>query len=218
MAPAASEQRTSENIIHAAQIVAEQMAEGFAVIGRSQLLQVAVLLGFCLNMIVAPIQVLLPLFVIDIKHEGPAYYAALVTGLLTGLIVGSISAPAMSRRVGLGKLTIGGVTILGVVIAIAAWPPTILPPLAAMVIAGIAIGSLNVAQTTMLQDATTDEERGRVSATYFTMTLGVRPLSFLAVGALAEMVDVRFIFVALGLAALSLGGFLSRMKQVREHH
>jgi MFS family permease len=85
-----------------------------------------------------------------------------------------------------------------------------------MAIAGVAIGSLNVAQTTMLQGSTTDEERGRVSATFFTATLGVRPFSFLVVGALAETFDIRFMFLALGIMALLVGIFLARMHEVRE--
>jgi hypothetical protein len=86
-----------------------------------------------------------------------------------------------------------------------------------MVIAGGAIGALNVAQTTMLQSSTTDEERGRVSATYFTSTLGIRPFSFLAMGALASAVDIRLLFAGLGVLAIMLGAFLYRLPEVREH-
>jgi hypothetical protein len=84
-----------------------------------------------------------------------------------------------------------------------------------MLAAGLAIGSLNFAQTTMLQGATSDEERGRVASIYFTATLGVRPLSFLVVGAIASGVDVRYLFVALGVLALGVGGVLSRLPEVR---
>jgi hypothetical protein len=87
-----------------------------------------------------------------------------------------------------------------------------------MMVAGACIGSLQVAQTTMLQSATTDDERGRVAATYYTVTLGIRPLSFLAVGALATAVDIRLLFVILGVFALFIGLGLYRMRDVREHH
>jgi hypothetical protein len=87
-----------------------------------------------------------------------------------------------------------------------------------MAIAGICIGLLNVAQTTMLQGATSDEERGRVSATYYTATLGVRPFGFLVIGALASGVnDIRFLFVAMGMLALALGAVLYRTPEVRAH-
>jgi MFS family permease len=115
-------------------------------------------------------------------------------------------------------MTIAAVFVLGAVICVAAWPPTIWPPLIAMTIAGVAIGSLNVAQTTMLQSSTTDDERGRASATYYTATLGVRPFGFLAMGVLAESIDIRLLFVGLGLLALALGALLYRMPEVREHH
>jgi hypothetical protein len=71
----------------------------------------------------------------------------------------------------------------------------------------------------MLQSATTDDERGRASAAYYTATLGVRPVSFLVMGALAETVnDIRFLFVGLGVLALGVGGVLYRTREVREHH
>jgi MFS family permease len=115
-------------------------------------------------------------------------------------------------------MVIVAVTVLGVVICVAPWPPTLWPPVFAMLIAGVAIGALNVAQTTMLQSSTNDEERGRAAATYLTSTLGVRPFSYLFMGLLASAVDIRFLFVALGVMTLLLGGFLYRLPEVREHH
>ncbi len=207
----------SEGFRHSVQLVGEQMRAGIAAIGRERLLQVTVLLGFSLNLIVAPIQVLMPLFVRDVKDAGPAYFGLLVAGLLVGLIVGSLTSPISSRRFGLGPMTIAATLVLGVMICFAPWAPTLWPPVVAMAIAGTAIGSLNVAQTTMLQSSTTDEERGRVSAAFYTFTLGVRPFGFLTMGALASTVDIRFLFVALGILALVVGGFLLRLPEVREH-
>lgn len=202
---------------HAWRIVGTQMTSGLQAIKKAKLLQVSVLLGFSLNLIVAPIQVLMPLFVRDVKHTDASYFGLLVACLLVGLITGSLAAPIVSRKVGLGKMTITAVCILSVMIMVASWPPSLWPPAVAMLIAGVCIGSLNVAQTTMLQDSTTDEERGRVSAAYYTATLGVRPLAFLAMGALAEAVDIRLLFVVLGVFALCVGGVLANEREVREH-
>ncbi len=209
----------SNGWIHSLERVGQQAGDGLRTIAGSRLLQVTVFLGFSLNLVIAPIQLLLPLFVRDVKGEEADYFALLVAGLVTGLIGGSLAAPAIARRIGLGRLVIRAVLILGAVICAASWPPTLWPPVIAMAAAGAALGSLAVAQTTMIQGATTDEERGRVSATYYTFTLGVRPFSFLAVGTLASSgVDVRFLFVALGLLALALGTALFRMPEVREAH
>ena len=206
----------SDGLRHSVQLVMEQTRAGIAAIGRERLLQVTVLLGFSLNLIVAPIQVLMPLFVRDVKDAGPAYFGLLVAGLLVGLIVGSLTSPISARRFGLGRMTIGATLILGIMVCVASWPPTIWPPVIAMAIAGGCIGSLNVAQTTMLQSSTTDEERGRVSAAYYTFTLGVRPFGFLTMGALASAVDIRFLFVALGVLALMISGVLFRIPEVRK--
>jgi MFS family permease len=207
----------AESLGHAVRIVVQQTADGLKSIGRERLLQVSMLLGLSLNAVVAPIQLLLPLFVKEVKHAEADYFGLLVAFLLAGLISGSLTAPSVARRVGLGRMTITAVGVLGVTIMAASWPPGHWPPAVAMFIAGSCIGLLNVAQTTMLQDATTDEDRGRVSATYYTATLGVRPLAFLVMGGFAEAVDIRYLFVFLGLVAVTLCGYLFRLPEVREH-
>jgi DHA3 family macrolide efflux protein-like MFS transporter len=207
----------AEGKLHALRIVIDETKAGLKVIMRARLLQVSVLLGFVLNLVVAPIQVLIPLFVRDIKHAAVGYFGVMVAGLLVGLLVGSLTAPQTARRIGLGPMAIGAVSLLGVIISIAAWPPGLWPPVLAMFIAGTAVGSLNVAQITLIQGSTSDDERGRVSATYYTATLGVRPLGFLAMGALASAVDIRFLFVSLGALALLVGIVLAQIREVREH-
>ena len=207
----------AQDLAHSIRIVVQQTAEGLSSIARERLLQVSMLLGLSLNAVVAPIQLLLPLFVKEVKHAEADYFAVLVAFLLAGLITGSLVAPAVARRVGLGRMTIAAVCSVGLLIMIATWPPGLWPPALAMLLAGTCIGLLNVAQTTMLQAATRDEDRGRVSATYYTATLGIRPLAFLAMGAFAEMIDIRYLFVFLGLVALSVGAFLVRLPEVRDH-
>lgn len=211
------ERQPSQGFRKAFENVVEQTKDGLGVIRQRRLLQIAVLLGFSLNLIIAPIQVLLPLFIRGVKRAADGYLALLVGGLLVGLIIGSLSAPANARRIGLGRVTIVAIVMLGIVVAVASWPAGFYIPLAAMTVAGIAIGSLNVAQTTMLQSATNDDDRGRVSATYYTFSLGVRPFSYLAAGALASGVDIRLMFTVLGAAAICLGLFLVRVPEVREH-
>jgi Na+/melibiose symporter-like transporter len=200
-----------------ARLVYRETSEGIAVIKRVTLLQVTLLLGFSLNLVVAPIQALLPPFVKEIKDQPDTYFAVLAVGFVSGLIIGSLLAPAISRRTGLGKMAIGSVLILGTTICVAAYVPTLVLPVAAMAIAGTAIGSLNVAQISMLQTSTTDEERGRVSAAYYTATLGVRSLGYLTAGALAAPAGVQPLFVAFGIIVLGVGAFLWRTPVVRQH-
>jgi MFS family permease len=216
--PAPREPVQYGSLLDSARRVLHETREGIRPIGSKRLLQVAVLLGIALNIIVAPIQLLLPLFVVNVKHQDASYLGLLIGGMLAGVIAGLLTAPALSHRFGLGRVATGAVLMLGGVISIASLPPTIWPPLIGMTIAGFAIGSLNMAQTTMLQNATTDEERGRVTAANFTATLGIRPFSFLLVGALAETADIRLMFVIMGVLALLLGAFLSRLPEVREAH
>jgi len=199
-------------------LVVRETREGIGVIKRVRLLQVTLLLGFSLNLVVAPIQALLPIYVRVVKEQPNEYFALLAAGFLSGLIIGSLAAPMVSRRTGLGYMTIGSVFLLGGTICAAAYVPTLIIPVIAMLVAGTAIGSLNVAQINMLQTSTTDDERGRVSAAYYTATLGVRSIGYLVAGALAAPAGVQPLFVAFGVLVLGVGAFLSRIPEVREHN
>jgi hypothetical protein len=115
-------------------------------------------------------------------------------------------------------MAVGSVILVGAIICAASYAPTLWIPVLALAVAGVAIGSLNVAQVNMLQTSTTDEDRGRVSAAFYTASLGVRPFGYLAAGALAAPVGVQPLFVAFGAIVLAVGLFLSRIPEVREHH
>jgi DHA3 family macrolide efflux protein-like MFS transporter len=211
-----SEAGVSLGFVQALGGVLDETKAGLQKIMETHLLKVAIILGFSLNLIIAPIQLLLPLFVQNVKHAGADYFGLLVAGLLLGSIAGALAAPASARRFGLGRVTIVSVLILGAVVTVASLPPMMWPPLLAMAVAGTCLGTLNVAQTTLIQGSTTDEERGRVSATYYTSTLGVRPFAFLIMGILASAVDIRLLFVFLGCMAVMLAFLLNRSSEVRE--
>jgi MFS family permease len=198
-------------------LVARDTREGISVILNVRLLQVTILLGFVLNLVVAPIQTLLPLYVFNVKHQSLAYFGLLAAMFVTGLLIGSLGAPSVSQRMGLGRMTIASVITLGATICIAAYLPTLVVPGAALIIAGISIGLLNVSQVNMLQTSTTDEERGRVSAAYYSATLGVRTVGYFLAGVLVAPLGVQPLFVVFGLLVLAVGAMLYREPVVRNH-
>lgn len=215
--PSPKERTQPENLRQGVSQVLFEMKQGIDVIGRIRILQVTLILGIILNVVVAPIQALLPIFVREVKGVSTAYFGALVAGFIPGLLLGSLIAPALSRLTGLGRLAIGSVLVLGAVVCVASFLPTLVLPVVAMFGAGTAIGALNVAQINMLQTSTTEDNRGRVAAAYYTGTLGMRSLGYLAVGALVAPIGVQALFLIFGLIVLALGTYLSRIQEVREH-
>jgi MFS family permease len=209
--------RPVENWREGLRLVFVEMKQGIEVITTVRILEATLLLGIALNMVVAPIQALLPIFVQEVKGVAQGYFAALVAGFIPGLLIGSLIAPALSRKTGLGYLAIGSVVSLGIVISVASFLPTLALPVVAMTLAGTAIGALNVAQVNMLQTSTTEDNRGRVAAAYYTGTLGVRSLGYLIVGALVAPVGVQALFVFFGLSVIAVGAYISRIEEVRTH-
>ncbi len=209
--------RNAENWHQALRSVFVEMKQGIQVIAHVRILQVTLLLGISLNLVVAPIQALLPIFVQEVKGVTQGYFGALVAGFIPGLIIGSLIAPALSRKSGLGYLAIGSVLALGAVISVASFLPTLFLPVIAMTLAGTAIGALNVAQINMLQTSTTEDNRGRVAAAYYSGTLGVRSLGYLIVGALVAPFGVQALFLFFGLAVVGVGAYISRIEEVRSY-
>jgi MFS family permease len=213
----APRERRGDGFHHGMAQVIVEMRQGLSVIGNTRLLQVTLLLGISLNLVVAPIQALLPIFVREVKDVSQGYTGALVAGFIPGLILGSLIAPALSRKTGLGYLAIGSVLSLGAVISVASFLPTLVLPVMAMFFAGTAIGALNVAQINMLQTSTTEDNRGRVAAAFYSGTLGVRSLGYLAVGSLVAPLGVQALFVMFGMLVIAVGVVISRIEEVRTH-
>ena len=115
-------------------------------------------------------------------------------------------------------MTISSVLLLGFTITVAAYLPTLVVPIGALIIAGIAVGSLNVGQINMLQTSTTDDERGQ-SLRCLLQRHPRRPHCWdtLWPAPLVAQLGIQPLFVVFGVIVLGVGLFLIRVPEIRDH-
>ena len=97
---------------------------------------------------------------------------------------------------------------------------TMEPAMACMVCLGAGGVLLMASSNTIVQSLTDDDKRGRVMSLFAMAFTGTTPLGNLAIGALADprRMGVRWTLVGCGVCcALSTGGYLLRLPQLRAH-
>jgi MFS family permease len=170
------------------------------------------------SLLVYPYMSFMPLFATDVLHVDAFWYGILITAVGVGSIGGAYLAarraehfrhkgPAMMALTALYMAMVG-------VFALSNWYAV---SYALLIVAGFANAIYLTLNSSLLQFATADEYRGRISGLYF-MTGGLQPFGSLALGALIAVAGLQssvalfcFAAVALTVALWAASPVLRRM-------
>jgi len=160
-------------------------------------------LGSVVNMVVAPVPMLIVALAVDRFHTGAAAFGLLEIMVSVGILIGALTAPRLARGPIAAPLLVMGSCI------VAAGSLPLIGSAGAFVLLGIAVAVANTSIITMLQLAVPDEMRGRVFGVVGALGEGLRPAG-LALGApLLAAGGVRGAFAVVGgcvvLATLAWG-------------
>ena len=169
---------------------------------RTPLVVMAVVFTFSFNF-----AVLMPLMAEDVFGGDAGTLGALLAFMGVGSLIGALAmargARPNPRRLMVGAMVVGGVTVL------ASLMPTLRAELAALVVLGLASIIFMITGNTTLQLTSRPEMRGRVMALYSVVFLGGTPIGAPFAGWTAEILGPRWglaiggsIAVAVGLAGL----------------
>lgn len=137
----------------------------------------------------------------------PALIGLIFGGMGLGLLLGSIGAPSVARRWGVGRAMLLGTVLVAVsaaLVPVSAGVPTTLAPLLlvpayAMLGAGIQLGGINV--VSLRQAMTPDQLQGRMTAAFRLLNLG---LAAAGAGVAAALASHTGLVPILWIAALGL--------------
>jgi MFS family permease len=154
-------------------------------------------------------------FVRDVLAQGSLARLAGILGILTaswgsGMVLGSLLAPALSERIPRERLLGLCVGVVGGCFLVASRATGVAPVMLCWAVAGTAGGLVNVSYETLLQEHTPDAFRGRVFATveaaqdaaYLVGALGVAAIGVTNGAAMFAASGIAF--VGVGLVALSI--------------
>jgi MFS family permease len=151
---------------------------------------------------------ILPLLAQISFEGGAATYAALVSAMAIGAVVGALAAGARGDVT--PALLVGAALGFGALALLAAGAPSIGLELLALAPLGAASVVLAASVNSALQLASRPQMRGRVMALYSIVFLGSTPIGAPLAGWLSDQLDPRAALVMAGLAAL-LAGVLARI-------
>jgi MFS family permease len=157
-------------------------------------------------------QAILPLLARFTFDGGASAYAALVTAMALGAVVGALTNSA--RGTVTPALIVGAAVGFGGLALLAAGAPWIGLELLVLAPLGAASVTLAASVNSALQLASDPTMRGRVMALYSIVFLGTTPIGAPLAGWLSELVDPRAALVMAGLSAL-LAGLLARVAFAR---
>lgn len=153
-------------------------------------------LATTLNMVVAPVPMMIAALAIDRLHAGPTTFGLLQMLLSVGLLIGSIAAGMLAR----GRLALP-FHALGVCLALIGVLPVV-GAAAALVVGGVAIAVANTEAMTRFQRRVPGEVQGRVFGVLGSLSEGLRPAG-LALGApLLAVAGVSGAFAVIGAAVV----------------
>ncbi|MGW4292023.1 MFS transporter [Micromonospora chersina] len=145
-------------------------------------------------------------------HANPTQVGIVFTGAATGALLGSLLAPALTRRFPLGKLSIAMLWIEALAFPFYAIAPTWWLLLVVAFAESVVSPIYNVALDSYRLTVTPDALRGRVTSAIDTLTSGAAAIGTMASGALIALFGAPTLTVVLAgwLTLLALAATLSR--------
>jgi MFS family permease len=146
-------------------------------------------------------QVILPLLAKFSFEGGPTTYAAMVSAMAVGSIVGALVNGSHGRTG--PRLIAGGALAFGVAALLSAAMPALVFEIATLALLGAAAVTFAATINSSLQLAVAPEMRGRVMALYSVVFLGSTPIGAPLAGWLAQSYDPRVALLLAGISGLS---------------
>jgi MFS family permease len=176
------------------------LLSGFRWVLRSEAVFALMLLALVPNLLIGPLQALMPIFARDVLGGGASTLGWMLAASGFGAVFGSMAVAMMSRRERKGRVSLASAVVSGLVVAAFAASDSLALSLFLLVIMGVSGAVYGTMTNALVQTLTPREYQGRVVSTYM-LTWNLIPVGALALGALADGVGTQTAVAAGGLAA-----------------
>jgi MFS family permease len=182
--------------------ILRDIRDGFGYIVKKRVLLVTIAVGAVLNFLLSPLPLLIPLYIKQVVKDGALQFGTLTSVVFVGFLVGAVVVGRLAKRVGKGRLA--GLSIVGAGIASAGFALglPIWPTMGIGAVGGACIAVASISAQTIVQEQSADEFRGRVYASYDSLTQMGRPLSLILGAFAADALGIRPVFLLVGVLAM----------------
>ena len=195
--------------------ILDEIREGVQFLVRHPALRLAVLMLGAMNLVTAPVVIVLSYYVTVDRHLGNEAVGLAISAFGVGSLVGALGAARLTKAVPVGRLMVAGSVGLGSMITLLSVVSTVPPMLAAGFVAGVSNTVFVVSYLTMRAALTPERLLGRVGSTARMVTIGLNPIGMLSAGFLLEFVGGAGTLVVMGLLALGVAVVSGLSRELR---
>ena len=186
---------------------------GLGFVRRRAAMPALVALAFSTTLLGIPLIVFLPVFARDVFQRGPSAYMLLLSVSGGGSIVGALLVAALSHARHKGRLALLLLIGFGVTATAFAFSWSLALSCAFLFLAGMAMIGVFSLVTSLVQEITPDEVRGRVMSVYNVAFRGGMPVGNLITGSLVPQFGAPVVLAANGVLLTALGFYYLLMQR-----
>lgn len=193
-----------------------ELRDGLRYLFDFRALVIILFIAMILNFALAPVDIVLPIFVKNILGMDAQAFGFIMTLFGVGMVLGSIAIGARPPRARRGIITFVLLTLEGILFAAVGLLPIFVIGCLLSAACGFVNAIVNTLLMATLQGIITDEYRGRIFGLMTLISTGLTPIAFAIAGGLADAIGPGMVFVAGGMlcAVASLYGLTFR--EIRE--
>jgi MFS family permease len=184
----------------------QQLRKGLSfVFSNPGLKQLMVLTSINNIFIMGPAIVGTPILVRNALNGTASQYAFVESGLALGMLLGTALVYKHGHRLNSGRLLLLGMIIDGLTYSLFYFAGSVNFVMVFIIIHALGIPFITVSRTTIIQRHSPNHYHGRLFSMVHLSVVGITALSSALTGILASIMDIRVIFLFIGLAAASCG-------------
>lgn len=190
--------------------ILEEAKEGVLWLFKDRFLKVVFLTAASVNLLVAPFTVVFPVLSERVLGAGAQGFGWLMGGIGAGMMLGSLAAAWLSRRLPAPRLIYGGMAIMGGAFLAMGLVSNLVSCVLLAALAGFCLSPSNAVFLTLVQEGTPSSLQGRVFGSLFGLMNVTIPLGVAIVSPLLDYVGADQVLVGIG-ALTILGAIIGRL-------
>jgi predicted MFS family arabinose efflux permease len=197
--------------------VTESLKQGFSFIGQQPAMISLIVIAFLMTMLGIPLMTFLPVFARDIYHQGPDGYTLLLEVAGAGSILGALLVATFHKGRRKGKIALTNLVVLGIGVIAFALSRNLAVSYGVLFLGSVALISTFALISSLVQENTSHEMRGRVMSIYNMAFRGGMPFGSLISGRFIKDFGAPLVVAVNGGLLICLGlYFLVVKKRVAE--
>ncbi|MCC6585835.1 MAG: MFS transporter [Bryobacterales bacterium] len=187
--------------------VLASLKQGFAFIQNQPVMPSLIVMAFLMTMLGIPLMTFLPVFARDIYKQGPNGYTMLLEVAGAGSILGALLVAGFHKGRQKGKIALINLMLLGLGVIVFALSRNLIVSYVVLFLGSAALISVFALISSLVQEVTTHEMRGRVMSVYNMAFRGGMPFGSLLSGKFVEGFGAPLVVAVNGALLIVLGGY-----------